>query len=110
MRGTQEGDSRTRGGWRYPPAQGRSKETHHMRLCRPAHVGPRIGAVGPRYVVAASGRQTPGFAGGQIGTGAGASRTPTWTLLGRRPRMRDRQAMTLPACAALDGDPGVRGG
>ena len=47
----------------------------HMRLCRPAHVGQRIGAVGPRHVVAASGRQTPGFAGGQIGTGAGASRT-----------------------------------
>jgi hypothetical protein len=28
----------------------------HMRLCRPSHVGPRIGAVGPRHV-AASGRQ-----------------------------------------------------
>ena len=90
------------------PRDGPRKPPHAAVQTGP--VGPRIGAVGARHVVAASGRQTPGFAGGQIGTGAGASRTPTWTLLGRRPRMRDRQAMTLPACAALDGDPGVRGG
>ena len=73
--------------------------------CRPAHRRSRS-SPGRRGGRAANAR----LRRGQIGTGAGASRTPTWTLLGRRPRMRDRQAMTPPACAALDGDPGVRGG
>ena len=110
MRGTQAKEIRAPGaaGGIHRPRDGPRKPPHAAVQTGP--VGPRIGAVGARHVVAASGRQMHGFAGGQIGTGAGASRTPTWTLLGRRPRLRDRQAMTPPACAALDGDPGVRGG
>lgn len=110
MRGTQAKEIRAPGaaGGIHRPRDGPRKPPHaavQTGPCRPAH---RRSRSSPRRrgVRAANARLRRGPDRNRGRRVEDSDLEP----LGRRPRMRDRQAMTLPACAALDGDPGVRGG
>ena len=82
----------------------------HMRLCRPA----QLARASAQSELATSSRRQggkrPASPGGQIGTGAGALRTSDLDPAGTPAAHAGQAGDDATACAAIEGDPGVRGG